>query len=291
MFSIVIPTCNRADLLIKCLDLLSPVVQSLHFSEYEVIVTDDSTDDLTSELIKHKFDWVTVVNGPRKGPAANRNNGAEHAEGEWLIFIDDDCLPDKDILKHYMIACVNNPQEQVFEGAIFPDSWDLLKKDLAECPVNIHGSCFWSANICIKKSLFKQIKGFDESYLIAAQEDQQIKLDIENYTKKEIVFLEHCFVIHPVRFSKVIDQIRRIPILSKNFSIYAFKNKSSLNYKSTAGFCIQQYLFHLKSAVFFLKSGKFKSALVSLAWLLFGIPLNITNILLEKRKPLKNRLV
>lgn len=283
MFSVIIPTCNRANLLIKCLNLLSPVVQSLNFSDYEIIVTDDSTNDLTLELIAQQFDYVTVVNGPRMGPAANRNNGAEYATGEWLIFIDDDCLPDKDILKNYKTACLNNPDEQVFEGAIFPDSWDLLKKDLAECPVNIQGDCFWSANICIKRSLFIQIKGFYEGYLIAAQEDQQLKLDIENYTKKEIVFLKHCVVIHPVRFTKIFDQIRRIPILSKNFSIYAVKNKVSLNYNSTPEFCIQQYLFHLKSTVFFLKCGKFKSALVSFAWLLFGIPLNVINISLEKR--------
>ena len=31
-----------------------------------------------------------------KGPAGNRNAGAARAMGEWIVFIDDDCIAQKD---------------------------------------------------------------------------------------------------------------------------------------------------------------------------------------------------
>lgn len=41
LFSVVIPTCRRNDLLAKCLDRLAPGQQTLSPDQYEVIVTDD----------------------------------------------------------------------------------------------------------------------------------------------------------------------------------------------------------------------------------------------------------
>ena len=289
MISVIIPSCNRVDLLSKCLDLLSPESQTIDSSDYEVIVSDDSTGILTKTLVS-KYKWAKWVEGPGRGPAANRNNGFKHAAGDWLVFIDDDCLPDKNILKNYQIACATHPEKQVFEGAILPDNWDLLKKDMSECPVNTEGSCFWSANVCIEKTLFEQVKGFDENYLIAAQEDQQLKIDIESFTKQEITFLKQCIVIHPVRFSNVIRQLKRIPVLSKNFSIYALKNRERLNYHSDSQFCLDQYSFHLRKVSQSLKSRKFKNATVSLAWLIYGIPLNMINVSLLKSGNRTSRL-
>src|SRR5665213_3286620 len=98
-FSVIIPTCNRNDLLRKCLDLLAPSNQTI--DNYEIIVTDDSKDGIAKDLIKQDYPWVCWVEGPKRGPAANRNNGAKTANGDWLVFIDDDCLPDKNVLNCY----------------------------------------------------------------------------------------------------------------------------------------------------------------------------------------------
>ena len=63
----------------------------------EVIVSDDSKQCIAKELIQEKYSWVKWIEGPKKGPAANRNNGAKYATGDWFIFIDDDCEPQKDL--------------------------------------------------------------------------------------------------------------------------------------------------------------------------------------------------
>lgn len=269
--SVIIPTCNRPDMLMKCLDLLQYSVQQLSSAEYELIVSDDSLDLVTKKLITEKYEWLTWSEGPKRGPAANRNNGAKKAKGDWLVFLDDDVLPDSSLLNEYIKAINAHPTVEAFEGAILPDNWDLLKKDMAECPVNTDGKCFWSANICIKSDLFNRINGFDEDYLEAAQEDQQIKINIEKNIISPIIFLPACKVVHPVRFFTVWQRIMKIKKASKNFSLFVNKN---MNRPFTL-FFISQWKFHFIVLIKHILSGRIKSAIVSLAWIFYGLPLNV----------------
>src|SRR6185312_3373026 len=124
-FSVIIPTCNRNELLHKCLNLLLVANQTIG-GDYEVIVTDDSKNNIAKNLINENYPWVKWVDGPKKGPAANRNNGTKLAIGDWVIFIDDDCLPDTNLLREYENGINRNPGALAFEGAILPDNWALL---------------------------------------------------------------------------------------------------------------------------------------------------------------------
>jgi len=274
-FSVIIPTCNRNELLHKCLNLLLVANQTIG-GDYEVIVTDDSKNNIAKNLINENYPWVKWVDGPKKGPAANRNNGTKLAIGDWVIFIDDDCLPDTNLLREYENGINRNPGALAFEGAILPDNWALLKKDMSECPVNIAGNHFWSANICVQKQLFNNIGGFDETFVLAAQEDQ----DLFNKLKKRtsVVFLETCFVVHPVRFTTLTKQIVKMPAASKNFALYAVKNKDQAKLSSITHFAFEQFKFHLRWLLIHIKQRKVKSSLVSIAWLCYGIPLNIINV-------------
>ena len=94
LISVVIPTRDRNEQLARCLDRLAPCAQSLSHDQYEVIVSDDSAHAAARELLFDRYPWVRWTGGPRRGPAANRNAGARVARGEWLVFTDDDCLPE-----------------------------------------------------------------------------------------------------------------------------------------------------------------------------------------------------
>lgn len=266
MLSVIIPTCNRNDLLSKCLALLAPENQTIDFNLYEVIVTDDSKMNCAKVLVNEQFNWVKWVEGPKRGPAANRNNGANYAKGNWLIFIDDDCLPDKKILKQYQQFIEENPDTQAVEGAIFPDNWKLLNKDMAECPINIEGGYFWSANIGIKRSLFERIKGFDEDFKIAAHEDQLIFLKIKKITP--VSFVSSAIVIHPVRFTSLTKKIMTSQKSLKNWLTYEYKMSNSIIHIFKKGFFSQ--LFALKKNA---SSFKIKSCIFNLYTLLIGLPI------------------
>ena len=88
LFSVVIPTYNRAALLGRTLDSLWR--QSC--TDFEVIVVDDGSTDGTLDYLTTLGGRVQVVTQPNQGPGAARNLGAENARGEYLAFLDSDDL-------------------------------------------------------------------------------------------------------------------------------------------------------------------------------------------------------
>jgi len=195
LISVIIPTCYRNDFLTDCLQRLAPEVQAANGFEFEVIVTDDSKNQQAKQLVEQNFPWAKWLKGPSKGPAANRNNGAQHASGEWFIFLDDDCLPDNALLNNYYCTIRNNPTSDVIEGSIYSDKQIKL---LYIAPVNLTGGHLWSCNFAIKATVFKQIGGFDENYRFPNLEDNDLYKRLIAQESK-IVFAKEAKVYHAPR--------------------------------------------------------------------------------------------
>jgi GT2 family glycosyltransferase len=196
--SVIIPTCNRNDLLCKCLDLLAPANQTI-VDDYEVIVTDDSRDDIAKNLINESYPWVKWVGGPKRGPAANRNNGAKMAGGEWLAFIDDDCLPDYHLLLGYQNGIKAHSKNVVFEGCTIVDR--PKNKFNEEAPLNLTGGYLFSCNFAIRADYFRQLNGFDENFPYPAMEDSELAYRIRAQGV-EMVFLKDAIIMHPWRIKQ-----------------------------------------------------------------------------------------
>jgi len=86
--SVIIPTYNRAQMLVECLES----VISQTFTDYEVIVIDDGSTDDTGELVKPYLDRIEYIKHENKGNAAARNSGLDIARGELIAFLDSDDL-------------------------------------------------------------------------------------------------------------------------------------------------------------------------------------------------------
>ena len=206
-FSVIIPTCDRTDFLRLCLDRFAPGCQtdaSLQTAvgttgrgtTYEVIVTDDGAGELAAALIAEHYPWAKWTRGPRRGPASNRNHGASLARGEWLVFVDDDCLPDLELVSAYARARVGNPSAHVFEGRTYADS---PRRTLAEfSPLNEVGGCLWACNFAIEKSLFEALGGFDERFPYACMEDVDFRERLIARGER-FSFLKEAAVCHPWR--------------------------------------------------------------------------------------------
>ncbi len=86
--SVVIPAYNEATYIDRLLDALTK--QS--FEPFEVIISDAQSKDGTKDVVgsfKDKLD-IKFFEAPPKGPAYGRNQGAKHAQGDWLLFFDAD---------------------------------------------------------------------------------------------------------------------------------------------------------------------------------------------------------
>ncbi len=171
LFSVVIPTFERPALLARCLDRLAPGAQSLDLSRYEVIVTDDGRGTATAEMIAARYPWARWTEGPRRGPAANRNAGAAHARAPWLVFADDDCIPDREWLAGFLPSV--DAHAEIAPGKIVcREPWT---SPLEHAPVNERGTFIWSCNMMIARSAFARLGGFDERFPFAHMEDLDLQ--------------------------------------------------------------------------------------------------------------------
>lgn len=88
LFSVIIPTYNRADLLRYTLES----VFAQQFKDFEVIVVDDGSTDDTAEVVKWWGDSIQFLHTEHLGPGAARNFGTNKANGEYIAFLDSDDL-------------------------------------------------------------------------------------------------------------------------------------------------------------------------------------------------------
>jgi len=195
--SAVIPTYERPDDLRICLNSLGKEIQQGSPS-YEIIVTDDSKSDESKRMVENEFPDVSWRKGKQNGPAGNRNAGVDRAKGEWIVFLDDDCIAQEGYLNAYAKAIRANPDVLVFEGRIFADR---PRRTWAEgCPENEHGGMLWTSNLCVNRKLFIEMGGLDERFQIA-YEDVDFALRLKQ-KKTDSIFVSEAAVCHPWRTLK-----------------------------------------------------------------------------------------
>ncbi len=197
--SVIIPTCNRPDLLRRCLSAVTASIALAGLSDVEIVVSDDSSDDLTRQLVLETFPTVLWVRGPRRGPAANRNTAVAASSGEWLLFTDDDCIPSADWVRGFTEALELRPGYRAFEGRTVADR-ERRRLD-EESPVNDTGGYLWSCNMAIRRDLFESLSGFCEDFPYAAMEDVDFRLRLIA-SGEAFHFAPAASVCHPYRRSK-----------------------------------------------------------------------------------------
>lgn len=190
--TILIPTRNRPDDLRKCLRLLLDQLPQ----DFEILVCDDSSNDLTKQLVATDFPSVTRVEGPRVGPGANRNAGAKATRGKWIVFLDDDCLPQPGMLQAYVAAMAGG--DDVLAGPALRS--DLMKDSLLwEAPRSASETELLppSCNFAIPREVFLRSGGFDERYRVSF-EDMEFFARLRQSGRK-LRYVPAAAVEHPSR--------------------------------------------------------------------------------------------
>lgn len=171
LFSIIIPTYNRKDKLLKCLESL--YVQDFPKDKYEVIVVDDcSTDDTYRLLSKQKVTLLKLEK--RMGPSVARNFGASKAKGKYLVFTDSDCLVTSDWLKKIYEGYKNYPNVIAVGGGVINKSKSVfgkyenfiyrsyIRENSSYISTKRDELPFALGNISYVKDFFMDIGGFNE---------------------------------------------------------------------------------------------------------------------------------
>jgi GT2 family glycosyltransferase len=180
--SIVIPVHNRVDLTRQCLDA---VRQNTSEVSYEVVVVDDGSTDGTAEFLAGlEPPFRSIANDGNLGFARSCNAGAWAADGQYILFLNNDTVPLPGWLPP-MIRCMQErpevgivgskllyPEDDLIQHAgvaISPEKaayhiYRCLPADLPE--VNRERECQAVTGACflVRTSLFKELRGFDDVF-------------------------------------------------------------------------------------------------------------------------------
>ncbi len=104
-FSLIIGTLNRSDCIKYCLESLKNQI----YRDFEVIIVDQSKDDLTEKALEDFRDLTIVYERVTfKGLSKARNEAIRHAKGDYLCLIDDDAYYCEDYLSNIEKHIKNN---------------------------------------------------------------------------------------------------------------------------------------------------------------------------------------
>ncbi|MBC2694138.1 MAG: glycosyltransferase [Desulfobacteraceae bacterium] len=168
--SVIIPLYNAVCEIMTCLHAL--INQTYPKNNYEIIVVNDGSYDGSEKVVK-MFEEVILINQTHQGPGATRNNGASHAQGKIILFIDADCIAIPAWLEE-MVKCFEEDSNIVgvqgayktdqkrllarFSQIEFEERFEMLKKKDA---IDFIGSF----SVGFKKEFFQEAGGF-KSHLI-----------------------------------------------------------------------------------------------------------------------------
>jgi glycosyltransferase involved in cell wall biosynthesis len=161
MFSVIVPTYNREDLLPTAVE--SVINQT--FKDWELLIIDDGSTDGTEELVKkyltdNRIRYIKKENG---GGAQTRNFGVSLAKSEFIVFLDsdDEAYPkwletaSRQIKEDTGIFCVG-ANRRLPDGTI-----------IEELPyeVSVYGkkACvkFTAGSMFVRRSLYLESGGYD----------------------------------------------------------------------------------------------------------------------------------
>ncbi|MCI0660983.1 MAG: glycosyltransferase family 2 protein [Acidobacteria bacterium] len=196
-FSVIIPTRDRKDELVRCLDAL--ILQEFPRESFEVIICDDgSNTNLRPIIIEARRAGINLkyVRQEPKGPAAARNLGIRLAHGRIIAMTDSDTLPARSWLKKLHEAFTANPQAVAVEGMVHADNEGEFDP-LGEGPCNKTGGVYLTCNCAYLRNVLIQAGGFDETFPYPAFEDTELAARVQQIGR--IIWQPEAVVIHPQR--------------------------------------------------------------------------------------------
>ena len=197
--SVIVPACNEEKRIAECLQSL--LCQETGKS-FEVILADDGSADSTIEIAKSLGKNVRILKQRHRGPAAARNLGARNAKGDVLVFVDADCVAEKnwldEMLKPFADPNVSGVQGRYrtrqkslmarFTQLEIEDRYDLMAKKES---IDFIGS--YSA--AYRKKIFLEFGGFNEEFRTSSGEDTDLSYGLSSFGKR-LVFAPRAIVFH-----------------------------------------------------------------------------------------------
>ena len=193
--SIIIPHYNGEDLLYNCID---SIYKNISIKDFELIVVDNASTDDSINRIKSNFQNVKIISSNSNlGYSGGCNLGAIHANGKYLLFLNNDTEHSSEWIEklvHFLdsnsnIAAVQPKILNIYNKKLFDYAggtggfidkfcfpfvqgriFDTLEEDHGQ--YNNPSKIFWAsgAALMIRSNIFKELEGFDKIYFSYMEE-------------------------------------------------------------------------------------------------------------------------
>lgn len=189
--SIVIPTYNR----VRDLERALKSVFAQTYSDWEALVVDNHSSDNTDDLIKSCNDSrINLFKIHNNGViAASRNLGIQHANGEYVAFLDSDdwWAPQKlekslkhldagaDVVYHDLFLMTKHRQKLLWQKT----RTRVLKNPVFEDLI-INGNALNTSSVVLRRSILEDINGFAEDRGLIGSEDYDVWLRTAKITEE-----------------------------------------------------------------------------------------------------------
>ncbi|MFA5022565.1 MAG: glycosyltransferase [Patescibacteria group bacterium] len=206
LVSIIIPTKDQPDLLLKCVE---SIIQKTNYQNYEIIIINNNSKETKTktvfESLVRSYEQLRIINYNKEfNYSAINNFGANQAKGDVLLFLNDDTeVIDQD----WLLALLEQAQRPtigavggklIYPNGLIQHAGIVLQKNL----LAIHAFRLWpdgqtyfnlgeairdcsavtGACLMIRKNLFNSVGGFDQSYqIIYSDVDLCLKLRQQGY--------------------------------------------------------------------------------------------------------------
>jgi glycosyltransferase involved in cell wall biosynthesis len=200
LVSVIVPVRDGGDDLPSLLAALAR--QTLDPSSFEVIFSDDGSEDGSIERLDAGHGNLRVVVGPRSTSYAARNRGARVAEAPVLAFTDADCRPEPDWLARGL-ASLEGKGADVLAGVVrfTPPRrvhvWGLLDMDAyLDQERMVRQGVAATANLLVRRDVFDAAGGFDPALPSNGDHDFVARCVAAG---RRLAFARDAAVTHPVR--------------------------------------------------------------------------------------------
>lgn len=201
--SIIIPSYNQINYTIHC--ILS-IFRTSPINRFEIILADDCSTEDSYDLLDGILPNVRVIRTDNNsGFVKNCNHAARVARGDYLVFLNNDCLPLSGWLDNLIKTAESdasvgivgskllypNGSLQEAGGVIWRDGsgWNYGRGDnpfMPEYNYTKEVDYCTGASFCIKKSLWDEMGGFDEYFAPAYYEETDLSFRLRQKGYKTI---------------------------------------------------------------------------------------------------------
>ena len=204
--SVIIPTLNSSGTLPELLNSL----MEQGYRYFEIIAVDGgSTDDTLEILSKYP---IRILHEEMRGIGAARKKGVDNAKGDFIAFVDSDCIAPTDWLSKLFSKIRNRKDVAAVGGIAMPKSSSLVSKclqyrlfGLEKIKKEIGVESIPTMNAIYRKDAILSVGNFNEKYELGEDPELNFRLRKKGFN---IIYSPEIIVIHdhPVTMKQLLSK-------------------------------------------------------------------------------------